>query len=134
MEKDCAWTTRVGRKLAMYKYRYNNKIGSASGFSEARKRAGLALPEGIDPISHFIVRIWQWNEDDDDFSIEILDTPGHQVFQDYDDALTCFRVLATQYPAEVAQEIKLELIHFHRGRVTIYHSKILFPPLLAGQM
>ena len=117
----------------MYKYRYNNQIHFAPGFYEARKKEGLALPEGISPISHFIVRIWQWDENDDDFSIEIFDSPGHQVFQDYDDALTCFRILEAQYPAQTSQEIKLELIHYHRGRTTIYYSRILFPPLLAKE-
>lgn len=117
----------------MYKYLHNSQIDFASGFQEAKRRAGLALPEGIDPISHFIVRIWQWDEEDDDFSIEILDAPGHQVFEEYDEALTCFKVLVAQYPAEAEKEVKLELVQYHRGKITIYYSKILFPPLLATE-
>ena len=117
----------------MYKYRYNSQVHSASGFSEAKKREGLAFPEEIDPISHFIVRIWQWDEEDDDFSIEIFDAPGHQVFQDYDDAISCFKILTAQYPAQAQVECKLELVQYHRGKITTYHSKILFPPLLARE-
>ena len=118
----------------MYKYRYNNQIQSATGFQEARVQAGLALPEGINPISYFIVRIWQWDDNDDDFSIELFDAPGHQVFEDYDDAINCFKILEAQYPQEATREIKLDLVHYHRGKITTYYSKILFPPLLMGQM
>ena len=117
----------------MYKYRYNSQIHSASGFSAAKKQEGLVFPEGVDPISHFIVRLWQWDEEDDDFSIEIFDAPGHQVFQDYNDAISCFKILTVEYPAQAVAECKLELVQYHRGKVTTYHSKILFPPLLARE-
>lgn len=118
----------------MYKYRYNNQIHSASSFSEARKQAGLTFPEGINPISHFVVRVWLWDEEEDSFDIEILDAPGHQVFDEYDDAFNCFNVMSIRYPKEIEKEIKLDMIHYHRGKITTYHSKILFPPLLAGQL
>ncbi len=117
----------------MYKYLYNNQIHFASGFQEARKQSGHALPEGINPISHFIVRIWQWDENEKDYSIEVFDAPGHQLFQEYDDALDCFKVQAIHYPEEAAEEIKLELVQYHRGKVTTYYSKILFPPVLARE-
>jgi hypothetical protein len=117
----------------MYKYLYNNQIQTAAGFPEAKQQEGLFLPEGVDPINHFIVRIWHWDKNDDDFSIEILDAPGHQVFQDYDDAINCFKALIIDYPREAAEESKLELVQYHRGKITTYHSKILFPPLLARE-
>ena len=117
----------------MYKYRYNNQIHSASGFSEAMKQKGLSVPNGIDPNSHFIVRIWQWDEDEDDFCIEMFDPPGHRTFKEYDHAMTCFRAMIAQYPLESMEESKLELVHYHRGKITTYHSKILFPPLLATE-
>ena len=118
----------------MYKYLYKNQIHTAKGFSEAKKREKLLFPEGVNPVSHFIVRIWHWDEDDDDFSIEILDPPGHQVYQEYDDAINCFKDLIIDYPIGAAVESKLEMVQYHRGKITTYHSKILFPPLLAGQM
>jgi hypothetical protein len=118
----------------MYKYLYNNQIHCASGFREAREQTEFALPEKINPINHFIVRIWQWDETEKDFSIEIFDPPGYQVFNKYDDALTFFNALEIDYPGEAAKEIKLELVMYHRGKITTYRSKILFPPLLAGQL
>lgn len=116
----------------MYKYLHNNQIHFAPGFQEARGQTKFTLPEGINPIDQFIVRIWHWDATEQDYSIEVFDAPGHQVFKEYDDALTCFNALATGYPEVAAEEIKLELIQYHRGKVTTYYSKILFPPVLAG--
>ena len=117
----------------MYKYLLNNQIHFAPGFHEARRQAGFVLPEGFDPINYFIVRIWHWDEMEQDFSVEFFDTPGHQVFAEYDNALTCFKALAIDYPEEAGKEIKLELIQYHRGKVSTLQSKILFPPLLAKE-
>ena len=55
------------------------------------------------------------------------------MFDEYDDALTCFNALATDYPEAAAEEIKLELVQYHRGKITTYYSKILFPPVLARE-
>jgi hypothetical protein len=115
----------------MYKFLHNKQIHFAPGFYEARLQAGLALPVDIDPINHFIVRIWHWDGNEKDYSIEVFDAPGHQVFKEYDDALTCFNALAIDYPNVAGKEIKLDLVLYHRGKVTTYHSKILFPTLLA---
>lgn len=93
----------------------------------------FALPEDIDPINHFIVRIWHWDAREQDFSIEVFDPPGYQVFNEYDDALTLFNALEMGIQENSTEEIKLELIQYHRGKITTYHSKILFPPLLAEQ-
>ena len=117
----------------MYKYLHNKQIHFALGFHDARAQAGFTLPEGINPINHFIVRIWHWDETDKDYSIEVFDAPGHQVFKEYDDALTCFNTLVADYPEEAAEEIKLELIQYHRGKISTLQSKILFPPVLAGE-
>ena len=117
----------------MYKFLHNNRIHFAPGFHEARWQTEFALPEGINPIDHFIVRIWHWDETEKDHSIEVFDAPGHQVFKEYDDALTCFNALATDYPETAAEEIKLELIQFHRGKIATLQSKILFPSILAGE-
>lgn len=118
----------------MYKYRYNNQIHIASGFREVREHAEFALPESINSISHFIVRIWHWDTNEKDFSIEVFDAPGHQVFNEYDDALIFFNSLETGFPENGTEEIKLELVQYHRGKITTFHSKILFPPLLANQL
>ena len=117
----------------MYKYLHNSRIHFAPGFREARWQAEFTLPEGINPINYFIVRIWHWDEKEQDYSIEVFDAPGHQVFKEYDDALICFNALEADYQEKAAEEIKLELIQYHRGKVTTYHSKILFPPLLARE-
>jgi len=118
----------------MYKYLYNNQIHFASGFQEARGQAKMGLPEDVDPINHFIVRVWHWDAREQDYSIEIFDGPGHQVFSEYDDALNFFNTIEVDFQTNGSDEIKLELIQYHRGKITTYHSKILFPPLLAGQM
>jgi len=115
----------------MYKFLHNNQIHFAPGFYEARQQAGIALPEGFDPINHFIVRIWHWDKNEKDYDIEVFDAPGHQVFKEYDHALTCFNALAVDYPEVANEEIKLELALYHRGKVTTYHSKILFPTVFA---
>ena len=117
----------------MYKFLHNDQIYLAPGFQEARRQAGLALPEGIDPINYFIVRIWHWDVKEQDYDIEVFDAPGQQVFKEYDDALICFNALAVDYPEIANREIKLELVLYHRGKITNYHSKILFPPVLATE-
>jgi len=115
----------------MYKFLHNNQIHNAPGFHEAIRQAGLTLPEGIDPINHFIVRIWHWDDKGQDYTIEVFDAPGHRVFNEYDDALTCFNALAVDYPEVADKEIKLELVQYHRGKISTLYSKILFPPILA---
>jgi hypothetical protein len=118
----------------MYKYLYNNQIHFAPGFHEARWHTKLALPDDINPIDHFIVRIWHWDETEQDYSIEVFDAPGHRVFKEYDNALTFFNALIIDYPNDTGEEVKLELIQFHRGRVSTLQSKILFPTLLAKEV
>lgn len=117
----------------MYKFLYNNQINRAPGFLEALRMAGLAMPEDINPISHFIVRIWHWDDKEQGFSIEVFDTPGHQTFNEYNDALTCFNALAVKYPEVASEVFKLELVQFHRGKISTLYSRILFPPLLATE-
>jgi hypothetical protein len=118
----------------MYKYLHNNRIHFAPGFREARWQTEFTLPEGINPINHFIVRIWHWDEKEQDYSIEVFDAPGHQVFKEYDDALICFNALEADYQEKAAEEIKLELIQYHRGRISTLQSKILFPSILTGDL
>ncbi len=117
----------------MYKYLHNNQIHFAPGFQEARRQVGFALPEGISPINHYIVRIWHWDKTEQDYSIEVFDAPGHQVFEEYDDALDCFKALTANYPEKAGEEFKLDLVQYHRGKITNYYSKILFPPVLATE-
>jgi hypothetical protein len=117
--------------MVMYKYLFNKEIHTALGLHDAVRLADFVLPEGIDPVSHFIVRLWQWDEEDQDYSIEVFDAPGHQVFKEYDDALNFFNDLATDYPEVAGEEIKLELVQYHRGKISTLRSKILFPAILA---
>ncbi len=118
----------------MYKYLFNDEIHTALGFHEARQQCGRVLPNTIDPVSHFIVRLWRWDETDKEYSIEIFDEPGHQVFNEYDGALTCFNALEGSYPQKPADDVKLELIQYHLGEISTLQSKILFPPMLAGEL
>lgn len=118
----------------MYKYLHNKQIHPAPGFQEARTQTGFVLPEKTNPISYFIVRIWHWDEDEKDYSIEVFDAPGHEVFNGYDDALNRYNTLKTNHLEEAEDGIKLELVQYHRGKITTYHSKILFPSPLARQL
>ena len=117
----------------MYKYIFNNKVHFAVGFMDARRQIGRTLPEEIDPVSYFLVRLWQWDKEENDYVIELLDEPGHQVFNEYDDALTCFNSLQVEYPEQTSEDFRLELAQYHMGEISTLHSKILFPALLAWE-
>ena len=114
----------------MYRYLYKNQVRDALGFLDARKQIGLALPENIHPLNYFMIRLWRWDEEEKDYSIEIFDAPGHQVFNGYEDGLTCFNALQADHPEE---EVKLQLIQVHLGEISTLQSKILFPTILAGE-
>ncbi|NIQ02498.1 MAG: hypothetical protein GWM98_20750 [Nitrospinaceae bacterium] len=117
----------------MYRYLFKNQVHSALGFQEARKQVGLFLPGGADPVSHFIVRIWHWDKDEREYTLEQFDAPGHQIFSEYDDALACFNDLAVNYPLEISNDVKLQLVQYHLGEITTLQSKILFPSLMASE-
>lgn len=117
----------------MYKYKFNDEIHSAYGFREARKRIGWFLPADIDPTCYFMVRLWLWDNEEKEYEIEILDEPGHKVFREYDDALTFFNILLTDYPEQISEDVRLELVQYHMGCLSTLHSKILFPVLLASE-
>ena len=50
----------------MYKYHYEEAVCTAENLNEARKQIGWTFPDGIDPNNHFMVRVWQWDETDQD--------------------------------------------------------------------
>lgn len=100
---------------------------------DARRQIGRSLPVEIDPASYFMVRLWQWDPAEREYDIELLDEPGHQVFNEYDDALTCFNYLQADYPEQTTVDVRLELIQYHMGEISTLHSKILFPALLAWE-
>lgn len=124
---------REREKAAMYKYLLDQNVHTAADVRAAGKQLGRDLPEGINPVKHFVVRLWRWDRGDRDYSIEVLDPPGRQVFAEYDDALDCFRALDAEYAQQCTEETRLQLIQYNRGQVHILHSKILFPALLASE-
>ena len=117
----------------MFKYIYNKEMHTVAGLHDAVRLADFALPEGIDPVNHFIIRLWQWDEADKEYSVEVFDPPGHQVFKKYEDALDCYNALALDYPEESTEETRLELVQHHLGQIRILQSRILFPPILARE-
>ena len=113
----------------MYKYIYEGKAHTARDFFEARIQTGIRFPNPFHSFSHFVVRIWQWDVSDADYNIEILSEPGHQSFNNYDDALHCFNTLAKELPGRILKNVKLDLVHYHLGRVYQLESKILVSPV-----
>jgi len=113
----------------MYKYTYQGEIHSARDFFEARHKAGLSLPRTFHSVSHYVIRLWQWDEGDRDYSVEILNSPGHQIFNSYDEALVSYNTLAEFYPNDIDRDIKLELVQFHLGEVYDLEEQVLYPPV-----
>ena len=113
----------------MYKYSFQGRVHTAQDFHEARNKAGLPLPDTSQSVSHYLVRLWQWDDAGRDYAVEIFNTPGHQIFNSYDEALVCYNTLAEFFPDEIAEDFKLELVNFHRGETYQLASKILLPPV-----
>lgn len=117
----------------MYKYSFKGRIYTARDFFEARHKAGLALPGTFQSTSYYVVRLWQWDDAERDYAVEILNTPGHQIFNTYDEALVCYNTLVEFFPDEIADDIKLELVHFHLSETYELESTVLYPPVHAWQ-
>jgi hypothetical protein len=104
-------------------------VYTARDLYEARYQAGLLLSDVFQSVSPYVVRLWQWDEEEKDYAVEILNTPGHQIFNAYDEALVCYNTLTEFFPDEIAGDIKLELVNLHQGETYELASKILLPPI-----
>lgn len=113
----------------MYKYTFRGEIHTARDFFDARHKTGLRLPRRFHSVSHYVVRLWQWHDDDHEYSVEILNSPGHQIFNNYDEALVCYNTMAEFFPDELKQDVKLDLIQFHLGEIYELESQVLCPPV-----
>lgn len=112
----------------MYKYSYKGQVRTARDFSEARFQAGLPHTDPILSASHYAVRLWQWDDAERNYSVEILSTPGHQTFTTYDEALICYNTLAEFFTEEIDEDIKMELVHFHLDETFHLGATFLYPP------
>ena len=117
----------------MYKYSFKGQVYTAQDFYEARDKTGLPLSDTLQSVSHFVVRLWQWDDTVRDYGVEILNTPGHQIFTAYDEALVCYNTLSEFFPDEIANDMRLELIHFHLDEIYELESTILHPPVDAWE-
>lgn len=117
----------------MYKYSFQGQIHTAQDFFEARNRAGLPLQDTHPSVSHYLVRLWQWDDAEKDYAVEIFNTPGHQIFNVYDEAMVCYNTLAEFFPDEITNDTKLELVHVHQGEIHELAATILYPPVDAWQ-
>lgn len=117
----------------MHKYLYEGGVHTAQDFFEARIRSGIKFPHPFHSFSYYLVRLWQWDIPDADYTIEILNEPGHQVFNNYDEARTCFHTLAEELPGCIQEDVKLELVHYHLGTIYPLESKILASPAFTGE-
>ncbi len=111
----------------MYKYSFKGQIHTAQDFYEARHKAGLPLPDTLQSVSYYLVRLWQWDDAVRSYAVEILNSPGHQVFNAYDEALVCYNTLTEFFPDEIANDVRLELVHCHLGETYELESTILYP-------
>jgi hypothetical protein len=117
---------------AMYKYYYEGGIYTARDFIEARIQTGMRFPHPFHSFSHFVVRLWQWDISDADYTIEILNEPGHQIFNNYNEALNCFNTLAKELPGRILENVNLELVHYHLGHIYPLEIKIVMSPVFAN--
>lgn len=116
----------------MYKYHYAGAVGTAQSLNEARKQIGWAFPDAINPDNYFLVRVWQWDKTDQDYIVEVLNAPGHQIFNAYVDALACYNKLVAGFSDQFSEEARLDLVHYHLAKFRALHSKILFPSVPAS--
>ena len=117
----------------LYKYSFKGQVHSARDFYEARYQAGLPLSDVFLSVSPYVVRLWQWHDAEWDYAVEILNAPGHQSFNTYDEALVCYNTLVEFFPDEIAGDIKLELVNMHKGETYELESTVLYPPVHAWQ-
>ena len=79
-----------------------------------------------------MVRLWKWDPSDGEYTVEVLGEPGHQIFNNYDEALNCYNSLAEELPGRILEDAKLELVHYHMGGIYPLESKIVRSPVFAG--
>ena len=113
----------------MYKYSFKGQVHIAQDFYEARNKAGLSLPDTLHSVTYYMVRLWQWDNASGDYAVELLNTPGHQTFDAYDEALVCYNTLAEFFPDEIANDMKLELVHFSQDEICELERTFLYPPV-----
>ena len=113
----------------VYKYSFKGQIHTAQDFYEARNKAGLPLPDTFQSVSYYLIRLWEWDDAARNYAVEILNSPGHQVFNAYDEALVCYNTLTEFFPEEIADDVRLELVHCHLGETYELESTILYPPV-----
>ena len=113
----------------LYKYSFRGQVHTAQDFYEARYKAGLSLPDTLHSVNYYMVRLWQWDNASGDYAVEILNTPGHQTFDAYDEALVCYNTLAEFFPDEIANDMKLELVHFSQDEICELECTFLYPPV-----
>lgn len=113
----------------VYKYSFKGQVHTAQDFYEARNKVGLPLHDTLQSISYYMVRLWQWDDAGRSYAVEILNTPWHQVFNAYDEALICYNTLTEFFPDEIASDVRLELVHCHVGETYELESTILYPPV-----
>ena len=117
----------------MYKYSFKGQVHSARDFYEARYQAGLPLSDVFQSVSPYVVRLWQWDDAEKGYAVEILSAPGHQSFNTYDEALVCYNTLTEFFPDEIASDIRLELVNLHQGETYELESTFLYPPVHTWQ-
>jgi len=121
------------RGSRLYKYYFKGQVDTARDVYEARYQAGLPLYEASQSVSPYVVRLWQWDDAEREYAIEILNTPGHQIFSTYDEALVCYNTLTEFFPDEIDSDIRLELVNLHQGEAYELKSTTLHPPVHTWQ-
>ena len=117
----------------MYKYFYKGRVYTARDFFEARILTRIKFPRPFRSFSYYLVRLWQWDIPDVGYTVEVLNEPGHQIFNNYGESLNCFNTLAKELPGWVLVDSKLELVHYHLGEVYPLESNIAMSPVFSGE-
>jgi len=116
----------------LYKYSFKGQVYTAQDFYEARNKAGLSLPDTLLKVSHYMVRLWQWDDTARDYAVEILNDPGHQLFNVYDEALVCYNTLTEFFPDQIANDMKLNWFIFTKVKAMNWSPPFCPPPSTPG--
>lgn len=112
----------------MGRYFIENETIKSSAFAKAHEKAGLSIPEGIDPKFFFMLKCWLWSNEDQDFTLEKLDENSVKAFNSFQDANEFFQQARYHdFQKCDGHEIRLEMIRFKYGEGKIIQSRILFP-------
>ena len=108
--------------------RTQRPLFDAAYIVEGLKNAGVLWPKDVSQEHFFGVICSLWTSKDDEFSQPKLDSTGTRVFNEFADAVDCFKKSRYRdFMENNKREIEVMLIQYNRGNGKVMHSKIVFP-------